>query len=87
MQPNSIKKDHSLKINMLFRSLFATSASAIDTARAHQVGMWLDRVRRELARECSRGKVQHYRYDMNRHMALAAARDILALRLKELGKK
>ena len=72
---------------MLFRNLFATPVSAVDTARAHQIRIWLNQVRLELARERNRGKMQHYRYDMNKHMALAAARDVLALRLDEMGKK
>lgn len=86
MLSNSSTALHRSNVKILFERLFSTPDSAIEYAPAHQVRLWLDKVRLELTRERNRGKIEHYRYDMNRHIALAAARNALAMRLKVLEK-
>jgi len=81
MLANSRPSKHQLSFKLLFDRLFAVPASTIDSAPPHQIRQWLDAVKLELVRERNKGKARHYRYDLNRHIALAAARDVLAQRL------
>ncbi len=86
MRPISTPALGKQNFNILLRRLFALPDTTIESAPAHQVRLWLNKVGLELKRERNRGSVQHYRYDMNRHLALAAARNALAMRLEELEK-
>ena len=86
MSPNTTPTLSKSNFKILFWLLFSAPDSEIDYAPAHQIRVWLDKVKFELTRERNRGKMEHYRYDMNRHIALAAARNALAMRLKELEK-
>lgn len=74
-------------IKVLFERLFLAPESAIENAPAHQIRLWLEKVRVELIRERNKGTMQHYRYDMNKHIALAAARNALAMQLEKLERK
>lgn len=87
MLPNSSSQRHKTALSTAFKSLILKSDWAIDDAPAHQLRLWLDRVKRELTRERNKGKMRHYRYDMNRHIALAAARNEIAERLDQLEAK
>lgn len=64
--------------------LFSVVEPEIENAPAHQIRLWLDKVKLQLMLERNRGVARHYRYDINRHMALAAARNALTLKLKQL---
>lgn len=87
MRPNRNAKKSATNVRGIFLRLFSAPATAIHTAPAHQVRLWLDRVKLELTRERNRGKARHYRYDINKHIALAAARNELTMRLVQLEKR
>ena len=69
---------------LLFRHLFGESESAISSAPPNKLRQWLDQIKLELQRERNRGKARHYRYDFNRHLALASIRNIISKRLDQI---
>ncbi len=69
-------------VGLLFRNLFGEPECVIAAAPPHKLRLWLGRIKLELRRERNRGKTRHYRYVFNRHLALAAVREII---LKKLG--
>ncbi len=47
----------------------------------HVLREWIEIIEKRLARERHKGIARHWGYDLNRHMALKAARDRLRARL------
>lgn len=82
MRNQSLRSQEMLAIGLVFRRLFDLPSAAIQTSPPHQIRCWLDRILMELRRERNRGKARHYRYDLNRHIALAHTRDFLLQQLK-----
>ena len=48
-----------------------------DHAPPHQIRQWLETIEARLSRERKKGLARHWGYDLNRHIALKAARDRL----------
>ena len=84
MLPEVKATRHKIDLGRTFKSLINASDCTIDTAPAHQLRLWLNKIKIELKRERNRGKLRHYRYNMNRHIALAAAHKELTARLDQL---
>ena len=55
----------------------APGTGAPDEAAPHELRSWIAILENRLARERSKGVARHWSYDLNRHIALKAARDRL----------
>ena len=60
----------------------APGATTPEEAPPHRLREWLDTIELRLARERKKGISRHWTYDLNRHIALKAARDRLKTELE-----
>lgn len=71
------------RLEMLFFELFSNPIGRIKSAPPHQLAKWSSVLDRQLSRERARGINKHYRYDFNRHVALASIRQRVMQALEE----
>ena len=65
------------EVDGLLQRLARCDGDGLAKATAVQIRQWLVVVERHLARERNKGLARHWSYDLNRHIALKAARDRL----------
>lgn len=66
---------------MAMKFLIGAVPAEIESAMPHQIRGWMRIIERKLHIERNRGLSRHYRYDLNRHIALASAQRFLAAKL------
>lgn len=65
------------RLDWLLRRFCGTPISTIEQATKAQLRGHLERLDRRLARERNKGVARHWGYDLNRHIALKQARDVI----------
>lgn len=68
-------------VDWLLQTTTKQRPEVIARARPAQIRMWLSIAERQLTRERNKGLARHWSYNLNRHIALKAARDRLAHQL------
>lgn len=71
-----------VEIDGIFLFLFGVRASKIQVTPSHQLRIWLKHIEGKLARERARGRFNHPRYCLSRHVSLAAAKKEITRHLK-----
>ncbi|MEM5502341.1 hypothetical protein WNY59_12170 [Ahrensia kielensis] len=65
----------------MLKLLLDISPKQLDTAPPHQIRDWINTIEIKLNLERNRGLSRHYRYDLNKHLALASAKHLLRAKL------
>jgi hypothetical protein len=77
-----ITKAYELNPSAVLKLFVGISSKQLKAASPHQVRGWINTINRKLALERNRGLSRHYRYNLNRHLALASVHRILLARLQ-----
>ncbi|WP_192900442.1 hypothetical protein [Roseitalea porphyridii] len=65
------------RLDGLLGRFCGTSIARVERATKAELRGHLDRIDRRLARERNKGTARHWSYDLNRHIALKQARDVI----------
>lgn len=71
------------QIDLLVLRLTGHDLAFVEKSEASDKRQWLRTIQRHLTRERNKGLARHWAYDLNRHMALTAARDTMRALLEK----
>ena len=77
--------DAAARLDALLHRYCGVSLAWVDGAKAAQLRERLGVLDRRLVRERNKGVARHWSYDLNRHIALKQARDLISEKLSEAG--
>lgn len=73
--------NHAPNLNRALYQVLAISFNEFGQAPPHLLRQWLEKTQLKISRERNRGISKHYRYSLNRHIALSQIRTAIRSRL------